>query len=362
LPVTEIMIPIVYSVESVTAVSEAVHIMNRNRVGSLLVLENNKLIGIMTERDILKRIVEPKADPEKVKVREITSTPLITVQKDASIEDAARIMVEKGVKRLPILTVDGSILGIVSMTDLVRSQPALHALLPQLVKREYAERQKVKFPMFFSKSDLEGYRQHAKRIESLQELLVFEGEEKKGAIEKAAFPEVSTFADEIKTFSDKIKVSIRSFDEDVVAKTHGVNRAPAVQIRTQDGYTLTWYGVPTRLLLHPFIDSIIIFSRKETTLPEEIVQKILSLKREGHIMVLAASSSPLCWHTISIVTQFAVLNKKIKCDIVDILQFPALIEEYHVLSVPNVIVNERHELVATCNEPHLPEILLRLLS
>jgi sporulation protein YlmC with PRC-barrel domain len=350
----------VYTIEPFSNVLDAVKTMNDNRVGSLLVTENTKLVGMITERDVLKRIVEQKADPAKLAVKEIMSSPIVTLQQDASIEDAARLMAKKKVKRLPVVTKDGRILGIVSMTDLIRNQPALHALLVQSVKQEYDERQKLSVSIFLKESDRELYRQHAQKIETMQELLIFK-KKRKITEEKLSFPDESTFVNEIKGLSNKLKVSIHNFTDDTI-EVYGVNRAPAIQIRAKEGNTLTWYGVPMRLLLHPFIDSIITFSKKETILPEEIVHKIRGVKRAGHILVLAASTSPLCWHTISIVTKFAILNKNIKCDIVDVLQFRALIEKYDVLSVPKLIVNDEHELIATYSEPHLPEILLKHLS
>jgi alkyl hydroperoxide reductase subunit AhpF len=216
--------------------------------------------------------------------------------------------------------------------------------------------------MFYKESDREWYREHAQQIENLQELLIFKGGKKKGIKEKVTFPDESTFANEMKALSDNIKVSIHEFAKDTRAKVYGIDRAPAIQIRTQDDYTLTWYGIPTRLLLHPFIDSLIIFSKKETAFTEKVIQRIRSIKKAGHIRVLAASTSPLCWYTISVITQFAVLNKNVKCDIVDVLQFSQLIKKYHVLSVPNVIINQKQELIATHTELHLPEVLLKLLS
>ena len=97
-----------------TLISEAAKIMDRKSIGSVLVEENNKVVGIMTERDILRKIVAKGIDPNKTTVREIMNSPLITADADTSIEEASDIMAKHGIRRL-VVTEDNKIAGIITV-------------------------------------------------------------------------------------------------------------------------------------------------------------------------------------------------------------------------------------------------------
>ena len=128
----------VLTIEADKAVHEAAHIMSVNNVGCLIVTTEGKPVGIVTERDILKKIVAPCRDPEAVKVSEIMSKPLITGEPDMDILYAARLMVRRNVKRLPVMD-NGKLVGIVTLTDLIRAYPeiieALEIAVSELPRR-----------------------------------------------------------------------------------------------------------------------------------------------------------------------------------------------------------------------------------
>ena len=94
-------------------IKDASKIMSENRIGSLLVLKNKKLAGIITERDILKNI--NKLDSG---VYEIMSTNVITIESNDTIDHAAIIMTEKKIKKLPVLK-KSVLVGIITATDLI---------------------------------------------------------------------------------------------------------------------------------------------------------------------------------------------------------------------------------------------------
>jgi len=121
-PVREAMTmnPIVCSKD--ITVSSALNLMDKKRVGSLLVVEDKKLLGIFTEKDILKKIVMQKRNPDSTKVSEVMSTKLITIPPDEDIFDAAKIMLEKDIRRLPVVD-KNNLLGLVTEKDLLRMNP-----------------------------------------------------------------------------------------------------------------------------------------------------------------------------------------------------------------------------------------------
>ncbi len=94
--------------------------MVEKHIGSLIANRDGLPFGIVTERDMLEKIVAQSADPSKLTVQEIMTAPLTTIDASASLIDAARKMVEKQLKRL-VVTEHDKIIGIVSQTDLVQS-------------------------------------------------------------------------------------------------------------------------------------------------------------------------------------------------------------------------------------------------
>lgn len=88
------------------------------RVGAVVVTRGAKPVGIVTDRDLALRVVAEGLDPRRTCVSEIVTHDATTLPRDAGIETAARVMRERGVRRLPIVTSDGTIIGIVTADDL----------------------------------------------------------------------------------------------------------------------------------------------------------------------------------------------------------------------------------------------------
>jgi CBS domain-containing protein len=132
--VRDVMSENVRTVRSNSTVTEAVRKMNKFEIGSVVVVEGDRPIGIITERDILRRVLEVTMGAEAMKAKEIMSSPLTTVNDEATVEEAARVMTDRRIKKLPVVR-DGKLVGIVTSTDIVRSQPKLVELLGDIVWR-----------------------------------------------------------------------------------------------------------------------------------------------------------------------------------------------------------------------------------
>ncbi|MDH5634317.1 MAG: CBS domain-containing protein [Candidatus Bathyarchaeota archaeon] len=120
----DIMVSKVITIKKDSTVKEAVRLMNEHEIGCLVVTENKKAIGILTERDLLKRVLAKSQDPSETKVEEVMSTPLISVQPNVEIGDVSRIMFQKNIKKMPIVR-NEKLLGLVTLTDILRIQPQL---------------------------------------------------------------------------------------------------------------------------------------------------------------------------------------------------------------------------------------------
>jgi len=100
--------------------------------GSVIITENGKAMGIITERDFVKGIVTEDRKPGEVKASEILSTPLITVKPETSVIKTSEIMLKANIKRLPVLE-NGTIIGVVSNTDILMVTPGLSTILKDLI-------------------------------------------------------------------------------------------------------------------------------------------------------------------------------------------------------------------------------------
>ena len=113
----------VHSVEATNTVLEAARLMNERRVGALVVVRGDKVIGIFTERDILNRIVAQQRDPATTRVEEVMTTPVECVSPDASRAECRHIMREKRIRHLPVVEND-RLVGIISIGDIVEDEGA----------------------------------------------------------------------------------------------------------------------------------------------------------------------------------------------------------------------------------------------
>lgn len=109
----------VYSVSPTATIAEAVAEMNRHRVGSTMVLEAGRLVGVFTERDVLRRVVGAGVDPKTTRVSEVMTSPVITITPLTTIEETMDIFTQKRCRHLPV-TEDGKLIGTISIGDVTR--------------------------------------------------------------------------------------------------------------------------------------------------------------------------------------------------------------------------------------------------
>jgi CBS domain-containing protein len=131
--VREVMTANVKTVRPFSTVKEVVQKMNKFGIGSVVVVEEDRPVGIITERDIMRNIAERFFDPSLVKAKDIMSTQLFTISGDVSVEEAARLMVSRKIKKLPVVE-DQKLVGIVTSMDVMRANPKIVGLLEELLK------------------------------------------------------------------------------------------------------------------------------------------------------------------------------------------------------------------------------------
>jgi CBS domain-containing protein len=117
--IRKLMVENVIGVPSNASVHEAVRLMNKNKIGCLLVVDSEKISGIFTERDVLERIVEKGRNPRETEVSEIMTKHVVVGDPNMELVDATKLMFEKKVKKLPLVE-DGRLVGLVTLTDIAR--------------------------------------------------------------------------------------------------------------------------------------------------------------------------------------------------------------------------------------------------
>lgn len=128
LSVEDVMTMDVITIDENASVKEAADIMNQYEIGCLIAVRKGKAIGIITERDLLKRVIVETKNAKKTKVGEVMSSPLEVVAPGTSLEEASRLMFKKKIKKLPVVE-KNRLLGLVSLTDIARCQPAIIKML-----------------------------------------------------------------------------------------------------------------------------------------------------------------------------------------------------------------------------------------
>ena len=118
--VRELMVKNVITLQTDTSAHEATKLLNKNKIGCLVVVRSGDIEGILTERDLLERVLEKCKNPKETKISEIMTKDVIVGKPDMEICEATRIMIKNKVKKLPIVE-KSQLVGIVTVTDIARA-------------------------------------------------------------------------------------------------------------------------------------------------------------------------------------------------------------------------------------------------
>lgn len=114
-------------VKPTTTVLEAAKLMKKNKIGNVIVVNKKQPIGILTESDILKKVVADGKNAVDVKVEEVMTTPIVVGDPYISLEEAMKIMGKFNIRRLPVIE-DGNLIGVITQKDISRISPVLHEI------------------------------------------------------------------------------------------------------------------------------------------------------------------------------------------------------------------------------------------
>ena len=131
--VKEVMNENILATTKEAIIKDIARTMTKNRIGGLLVLEETKLTGIITERDILSKLVARGEDPRIIRVDQIMTPNPITIQDDDTIDKAIELMTDNKIKKLPVMHED-RLVGILTASDIIEIKPKMIQALYKLIQ------------------------------------------------------------------------------------------------------------------------------------------------------------------------------------------------------------------------------------
>ncbi len=130
--IEDVLIRKVVTIDSDSTVTEATDSMRRDSTSSLVVLSDKKIVGFLSTRDIVSRVVAKGLDPNRVLVRHVMSSPVIMARPDTPLGEAIKIMIQHKIKKLPLIAGEkdnADLVGMLSLTDMVEFHPGVFSTL-----------------------------------------------------------------------------------------------------------------------------------------------------------------------------------------------------------------------------------------
>ena len=115
-----------------TSVKEVAAAMNKFDVGSIIVVQDDKPVGVISERDVLRRVVEPCLSPKVITAGQIMTSPVVTICESASIDEVVKLMAERRVRKIPVMKKE-KLVGIITYTDIVSKVLSMVSVLGELI-------------------------------------------------------------------------------------------------------------------------------------------------------------------------------------------------------------------------------------
>ncbi len=118
--IRDVMTPEPRTVTADSTVAEAARLMRDEETGIAPIIEGERLVGVVTDRDIAIKVAAEGKDPQSTKVSEVASSNLVTIDPQQDLDEALRLMAQHQVRRLPVVEEDGKLVGILAQADVAR--------------------------------------------------------------------------------------------------------------------------------------------------------------------------------------------------------------------------------------------------
>lgn len=116
---------LVHSIPAHATAMEAIHKMNQHKIGALVVMQDEHIVGIFTERDVLRRVVADDRRPDEIRLLDVMTANVVWCAPNTDLDEISAIMKERRIRHIPVCNEDGKVLGMISIGD-VNAQHASH--------------------------------------------------------------------------------------------------------------------------------------------------------------------------------------------------------------------------------------------
>lgn len=157
--------------------------------------------------------------------------------------------------------------------------------------------------------------------------------------------ETREFLEELVSLSDKLHLETYDLVADAEeAERHGIDKIPAIKIVGDQDYGVRYFGMPMGYEFSVIVEDIIDVSWGTTEMDPETMGNVLPIDERLHIQVFVSPTCPYCPQMVRAAHKFAILNPSITADMVEITEFPDLVQKYDVMGVPKTIINEEFSI------------------
>ena len=175
--------------------------------------------------------------------------------------------------------------------------------------------------------------------------------------------EAQTLMEEVASLSERVALTVHDLDEtEPLATTLGIDKVPAMVIRGQTNRPIRFFGLPSGTGFPVFIETLLDAARGSVELRPETVRQLRKLKTDVQLHVLVTTACPYSPQVAGTATKLALQSNRVKVDIVEVAEFPALIRHFNVRAVPTTVFDERLVVAGTMDEATLVETIFSVVE
>jgi glutaredoxin-like protein len=175
--------------------------------------------------------------------------------------------------------------------------------------------------------------------------------------------DIQVLLEEIASLNDRVTLTVHEFgDAQALATTLGVEQVPAIVIRGQTNRPIRYYGLPAGTEFASFIEALVESATGKFDLLADSTRRLRKLKEEVRLRVLVTTTCPYCPAVVRTATKLALQSNRIKVDVVEIGEFPALIQRFKVRAVPTTVFNDKVIVPGAMDEAALLDMLFQVVE
>lgn len=156
--------------------------------------------------------------------------------------------------------------------------------------------------------------------------------------------ETNQVAEEVAALSDKITLNVPDFQQNKeMAQQYHVDKIPAIIVMSEKDVGIKFYGIPSGYEFTSLLEAIEMVSTGKPRLSHDVINKVKEIDRDLHLQIFITPTCPYCPAAVQTGHAMALINERIKADMVEMIEFPHLGQKYNITGVPSVVINENHQ-------------------